>query len=128
MDSADKQHRQFVACAFRPGDTRTYTYHFDGEPLAKGDRVVVSGKRGPSIVHVVSISDQKPLFETKPIVGKERQAPSHDALPDGLIRQEGKVQYRCRVCEAWTEWPAEIEEFDINDPHNVCGGSPRCHP
>jgi len=90
MDSADKQHRQFVACAFRPGDTRTYTYHFDGEPLAKGDRVVVSGKRGPSIVHVVSISDQKPLFETKPLVDRERVAPNRDAVaaPDPEIDPE----------------------------------------
>lgn len=25
--------RQFVACKFRPGDRRSYTYHWDGEPL-----------------------------------------------------------------------------------------------
>lgn len=49
-------------------------------------------------------------------------------LPEGLIEQDGKVLFRCRSCEHWCEWPAEIEDFDINDPHNVCGGSPRCCP
>lgn len=64
--------RQFVACKFREGDTRTYTYHHDGEPLDIGDRVVVTTNRGPSTVIVAAISTEQPPFETKPIVGKER--------------------------------------------------------
>lgn len=76
--------RQFVACAFRPGDTRSYTYHFDHEPLVKGDRVVVSGKRGPSIVTVVDVGAHlEPSFETRPIVGKERPITTPDSLADG---------------------------------------------
>jgi len=64
--------RQFVACKFREGDKRTYTYHHDGEPLDIGDRVIVTTNRGPSTVIVAAISDDQPDFETKPIVGKER--------------------------------------------------------
>lgn len=75
--------RQYVAVTFRPGDTRTYTYHFDGEPLEKGDRVVVSGVRGPSTVTVVSVSDEKPAFETRPIIAKERPPVASDTVEDG---------------------------------------------
>lgn len=64
--------RQFVAVAFRPGDTRTYTYAWDGEPFAPGDRVVVSTNRGPSTVIVVEPSVPEPPFACKPIVGRER--------------------------------------------------------
>lgn len=49
-------------------------------------------------------------------------------LPEGLIMLAGKVQFACRVCGEWTEWPANIEDFDIDTPENVCGGSPRCCP
>ncbi len=49
-------------------------------------------------------------------------------LPDGLTYQNGEIQYQCRVCDRWTEWPVEISDFVIDDPHNVCGGSPRCCP
>lgn len=49
-------------------------------------------------------------------------------LPDGLTYQDGQVQFQCRVCEKWTEWPADVEDFDPDAYQNVCGGSPRCCP
>ena len=37
---------QYLACKFRPADTRTYTYQWDGaEPFAVGDKVTVRGPR-----------------------------------------------------------------------------------
>lgn len=64
--------RQFVACRFRPEDTRTYTYHNDGEPLAVGDMVKVADARadGWKRVEVVHVTDEEPPFPTKPILGK----------------------------------------------------------
>lgn len=62
--------RQFVAVQFNPWDRRTYTYHFDGEPLLSGEKVIVETKRGEAVVTVVAISDQQPNFETKPILRK----------------------------------------------------------
>lgn len=61
--------RQYVAVEFRPGDVRTYTYHNDGEPVAIGDRVVISTKKGTSTVTVVALPTEKPKFDTKAIVG-----------------------------------------------------------
>lgn len=63
---------QFVACKFRPEDSRSYTYHWDGEPLAPGDVVKVDDARGDGWkrVEVVSISDKAPPFACKPILGK----------------------------------------------------------
>lgn len=49
-------------------------------------------------------------------------------LPEGLWWRDGQVQFECRTCGAWTEWPAEIEDFHEDNPANVCGGSPRCIP
>lgn len=49
-------------------------------------------------------------------------------LPDGLSFIDGGIKFQCRICESWTEWPAEIADFDINAHENVCGGSPRCCP
>jgi hypothetical protein len=62
----------FVACKFRPEDTRSYTYEWDGEPLAAGDQVKVADARsdGWKRVTVVSITDQAPPFACKPILGK----------------------------------------------------------
>jgi hypothetical protein len=77
--------RQFIACAFRKGDTRTYTYHNDREPVAVGDRVVVTTARGPSTVFVSALIDEVPKFETKPIVGLAPQSPDPGvALLTGL--------------------------------------------
>lgn len=63
---------KFVACKFRPEDTRSYTYTWDGEPLAPGDMVKVEDRSGDGWkrVHVVSISDEAPSFQCKPILGR----------------------------------------------------------
>lgn len=63
--------RQFVACIFREGDTRTYTYHWDGEPLAKGAEVKVARRKGEGWNRVIvqSVSPIAPPYETKPILG-----------------------------------------------------------
>lgn len=62
---------QFVACKFRPSDSRTYTYQNDGEPVASGDWVKVADRSGEGWkrVQVVSISDEEPAFACKPILG-----------------------------------------------------------
>lgn len=62
---------KYVACKFRSADTRSYTYEWDGEPLAVGDFVKVDERGGGwKRVEVVSISDEKPPFACKPILGK----------------------------------------------------------
>jgi hypothetical protein len=63
--------RQYVLCTFRQSDTRTYTYHNDGEPVAKGDVVRVEDARadGWKRVYVVGTTDEAPRFATKPILG-----------------------------------------------------------
>lgn len=51
---------KYVACKFRPEDTRAYTYTWDGEEdLAVGDTVKVADARadGWKRVTVASISD-----------------------------------------------------------------------
>lgn len=63
---------QYLACKFRPTDTRTYTYSWDGaEPLAVGDKVTVASPRdeGNMTIEVAAIV-AKPSFPTKPIIGK----------------------------------------------------------
>lgn len=69
---------QFVACKFRSTDTRTYTYHNDGDPVAVGDQVKVADAKsdGWKRVEVVSITDEKPPFPTKPILGKVEEEPA----------------------------------------------------
>lgn len=65
---------QYIACKFRPADTRTFTYHYDGvEPLKVGDMVKVPDPRsadGWKRVHVAELDVEKPTkFDTKPILG-----------------------------------------------------------
>lgn len=65
--------KQYCACKFRSTDTRSFTYHYDGEePIAVGDMVWVPDARsdGRKRVEVVSISDEEQSFPTKPILGK----------------------------------------------------------
>lgn len=64
--------RQFVAVKFSPSDTRSYTYHNDGERVALGDRVTVPTKRGQSSADVVDLPAEAPPFATKEIIGKAR--------------------------------------------------------
>lgn len=63
---------QYVACKFRPTDTRSYTYENSGEPVAVGDMVKVADSRsdGWKRVEVVEITDKAPPFACKPILGK----------------------------------------------------------
>lgn len=63
--------RQFIACKFRSSDTRTYTYHNDGDPVAVGDQVKVADRSGDGWkrIEVAQIVDDAPSFETKPILG-----------------------------------------------------------
>jgi hypothetical protein len=49
-------------------------------------------------------------------------------LPEGLEYRSGQIQYQCRVCERWTELPVDATEFELDDPHNMCGRSPSCCP
>ena len=64
--------RQYLACKFRPGDKRAYTYHNDGDPCAVGDKVLVASPRGEGrmTVEVAVILDANPGFATKAIIGK----------------------------------------------------------
>ena len=76
--------RQYVACTFRPGDVRSYTYHFDGdEALVVGDRCVVSTDRGAQVVTVAKLVHAAPSFATKAIAGKERVSePAEPEAPE----------------------------------------------
>jgi len=63
---------QYVKCKFRPSDTRTYTYQWNGEPLRKGDVVKVADNRDPAAwkrVWVEEVTDEAPSFACKPILG-----------------------------------------------------------
>lgn len=75
---------QFVVCTFRKGDTRSYTYHNDGDPVAAGDEVKVEDPRstegGWKRVYVVSVGGKKPPFPTKPILGLA--PPKADPVPE----------------------------------------------
>lgn len=75
---------QYVACKYREADKRSYTFHNDGEPVAVGDQVKIAGRGddGWQRVFVAAVSDEKPAFDTKPILGKvEPEQP--DLLGDG---------------------------------------------
>jgi len=56
-------HRQYVVVSF--GGGKPYTYHNDGEPLAVGDRVIVSTLNGSRVVDVVNLLDKPPPFTTQ---------------------------------------------------------------
>lgn len=66
--------RQYVACKFRVSDTRTFTYHWDGEPFEEGATVRVPDPRsgdGWKKVYVVDPNAAKPTeFDTKAIIGR----------------------------------------------------------
>lgn len=66
--------RQFVAVQFKPWDRRSYTYHNDGIPVAKGDTVRVRIGQGEAEVTVVRAwTGDPPEFETKPIINPQGQ-------------------------------------------------------
>ena len=60
--------RPFVSTQFNPWDRKSYTYHWDGEPLGIGDKVAVDTKDGTATVTVVSLLLDPPSFPTKPII------------------------------------------------------------
>jgi hypothetical protein len=49
-------------------------------------------------------------------------------LPEGLMYRDGEIQFECKSCERWSQWPAEVADFCDDDPNNLCGGSPRRCP
>lgn len=67
----EEQNRQYVAVKFRKGDSRSYTYHNDGNPVRIGDEVKVPDRELDSWkrVEVVDLPAEKPQFETKAILG-----------------------------------------------------------
>ena len=69
--------RQYLAVKFRPGDSRTFTYHWDGEPMAVGQEAKAPRKDGDgwSRVTVAAITTKPTAFETKALLGL---APSKD--------------------------------------------------
>lgn len=69
---------QFVACKFKPTQTRSYTYRNDGEPVSVGDEVLVDGRHGKSRVTVAEIVDEPP-FVCKPIIGPAPDREPEDA-------------------------------------------------
>lgn len=77
--------RRYVACRYKPNDTRTYTFHADDMNLREGDRVKVDGRRGEGwqIVTVAAVGDDQPPFPTKPILGMAEEAPAEPAPPAG---------------------------------------------
>ena len=62
---------QFVKCVFRAGDSRSYTYANEGDPVASGDWVKVADNRsdGWKKVLVVDVTDEAPPYACKPILG-----------------------------------------------------------
>lgn len=48
--------------------------------------------------------------------------------PEGLFHQSGAPVFECRNCGQTSDWHGEIEDFEIDNPANVCGRSPRCCP
>lgn len=79
--------RQYLSIAFRDG-AREYTYHNDGEPVAKGDKVKLPGRKpddGWQRGTVTKVLEDKPAdlkFETKAILGKLDE-PEPSAAPAG---------------------------------------------
>ncbi len=63
--------RRFIAVKFRPGDARSYTYHYDGaEDFAAGDEVKVEDRDGGWKRVTVVGEVEEPAFATKPILGR----------------------------------------------------------
>jgi hypothetical protein len=75
--------RQFLACKFRPSDTRTYTYHWDGEPIEAGAEVKVPDRSGDGWrrVTVHEISWDAPPYPTKAILGRAPAKDQPEAAP-----------------------------------------------
>lgn len=79
--------RQYITAKFRPGDGMAYTYHHDGPPLLRGDKVLVSGKggKGTRTVTVDEVGVPKPPFDTKPTLGRAPDEPEAPPTQEKLI-------------------------------------------
>lgn len=90
---------QYVQCKFRREDTRSYTYHYEGEDeLSIDDEVKVADKSGDGWkrVYVVAIGDEKPPFPTKPILEKIEPEPAEEPTPvatPGLDLDEDEITF-----------------------------------
>lgn len=62
------------------------------------------------------------------VAKRQPSEPTPAGMPDGLREHNGMIEFQCRVCESWTEWPGEVLDYDPDAHENVCGGSPRCCP
>jgi len=63
---------QYIACTFRKGDRRSYTYANPGDPVSVGDEVKAPDKTGEgwTRVYVSAVGVPKPTkFEAKAILG-----------------------------------------------------------
>ena len=67
--------RQFVEVKFKPWQSRSYTYHNDGEPVNVGSQVRVDSRDGWVALEVLSVTDVVPPYETKPILGLHADKP-----------------------------------------------------
>lgn len=75
------------------------------------------------------------LFGLRYILGRVGNDPCDEwdidallGLPEGLTYFRGEIRYECLSCGDLAVLPCGVEEFDIDDPNNLCGGSPRCCP
>lgn len=56
------------------------------------------------------------------------EQPPPAALPDGIWLRDGRPMFACRACDQATEWEGDLADFELTNPTNVCGRSPRCCP
>ena len=80
--------RQFISCKFRTEDTRTFSYHNDGPPVAEGNVVLVPDKSGVGSkkVFVVTVDDPEPRYATKAIIDLHvAEEPAPDRLFDAAV-------------------------------------------
>lgn len=73
--------RQYVTIRFRAWDKRTYTYHWDGEPVNVGDTVKVETRDGWTAVSVEAVTEVAPPYVTKAIAGKGDAVQPEEAKP-----------------------------------------------
>lgn len=74
----------WVACKFREGDTRTYSYAYDGEEVFEaGDKVRVPDRSGDGwkVVIVDHVHHDEPPFTCKAVIGRHVEEPKDEELP-----------------------------------------------
>lgn len=83
--------RQYVSVRFRPWDKRTYTYHWDGEPVNVGEEVKVGTRDGLATVSVEAVTEVAPPYETKPLAGKDGNQDDSTPPPPPRRKRPDKV-------------------------------------